>query len=94
MNFLAQFENFTTKLPNQFGQLGRLGNQRWGDKRAFHNTDACTQNLARAIGQWTRENGLGEALRVVSKFKFRGFEDGSRATWRVKFPPANGAAVV
>ena len=46
MNFLAQFENFTTKLPNQFGQLRRLENQRWSDKRAFHNTDAYTQNQA------------------------------------------------
>src|SRR5487761_2349103 len=46
MDFLAQVENFTTKLPNQFGQLGRLGSQRWGDKRAFHDTDAFTQNLA------------------------------------------------
>ena len=27
-DFLAQFENFTTKLPNQFGQLSRLGGQR------------------------------------------------------------------
>ena len=47
MDFLAQFENFMTKLPNQCGQFGRLGSQRWGDKRAFHDTDACTQNLAR-----------------------------------------------
>ena len=47
VDFLAKFENFTTKLPNQFGQLRRLGSQRWGDKRAFHDTDACTQNLSR-----------------------------------------------
>jgi hypothetical protein len=30
-------------------------------------------------------------LTVGSKFKFREFEDGSRATWRVRFPPRNGA---
>jgi hypothetical protein len=35
-----------TKLPDQFGQLRRLGIQRWGDKRAFHDTVAYTQNLA------------------------------------------------
>ena len=47
MDFLAQFENFMTKLPNQFGQLRRLGSQRWGDKGSFHDTDICTQNLPR-----------------------------------------------
>jgi hypothetical protein len=31
---------------------------------------------------------------LLSKFKFREFEDVSRAAWRVKSPPANGAATV
>jgi hypothetical protein len=41
---------------------------------------------------------LVERLRVaaeeeqpIPQFKFREFEDGSRATWRVRFPPRNGA---
>lgn len=42
MDFLAQFENFTTKLPDQFGQLHRLGSQRWDDKGAFDDRDNLT----------------------------------------------------
>ena len=41
---LAQFAHFTTKLPHQFGQLSRLGGQKWVNKRAFHESSACTQD--------------------------------------------------
>ena len=44
VDFLAQFEDFATKLPHQFGQISRLGGRKWVDKRAFHNKNACTQN--------------------------------------------------
>ena len=61
-DFLAQFDHFATKLPHQFGQISRLGSRKWVDKRAFHDSNACTQNRScRSIGQLTRENGLGEA---------------------------------
>ena len=32
-NFLAQLEDFATKLPHQFGQISRLGGQEW-DRQA------------------------------------------------------------
>jgi hypothetical protein len=43
-HFEAQAAHFTTELPNQFGQLDRLGGRKWVDKRAFHNDNACTQS--------------------------------------------------
>ena len=44
-DFLAQLENFATKLPHQFGQISRLGGRKWVDKRAFHDRNACNPNL-------------------------------------------------
>jgi hypothetical protein len=67
VDFLAQFENFTTKLPNQFGQLRRLGSQRWGDKRAFHDTDACTQNLAREHRAIERGKRVGRSFTLSNR---------------------------
>jgi hypothetical protein len=31
---------------------------------------------------------------VITNFRIRGFDDGSRAAWRVKFQPPSGASVV
>ena len=44
-NFLAQLKDFATKLPHQFGQISRLGGQKWVDKRVFHDGDACNPDL-------------------------------------------------
>ena len=41
VDFLAQFEDFATELPHQFGQISRLGGREWVDKRAVHNKNAC-----------------------------------------------------
>src|SRR5208337_4296007 len=43
-NFLAQLEDFATKLPHQFGQVSRLGGRKWDDKRVFHDRNACNLN--------------------------------------------------
>jgi hypothetical protein len=40
----AQSAHFTTELPDQFGQLDRLGGRKRIGKRAFHNDNACTQS--------------------------------------------------
>jgi hypothetical protein len=51
-NFVAQINNFAAKLSYELKQLRPPGG-RWGDKRVFHDDNACTANLPehhRALG--------------------------------------------
>ena len=41
VDFLAQVEDFATKLPHQFGQISRLGGRKGLNKHAVHNKNAC-----------------------------------------------------
>ena len=47
VDFLAQFEDFATELPHQFGQTSRLGGRERVDKRAVHNRTLVTQTYPR-----------------------------------------------
>jgi hypothetical protein len=47
VDFQAQAADFTTELPDQFGQLDRLSGRKWIDKRALHNDNACTRRRSR-----------------------------------------------
>ena len=47
----AQAADFTTELPHQFGQLSRLGGQKWIDKRTFHNDTRQAQSRSHDL-QW------------------------------------------
>jgi hypothetical protein len=85
MDFLSQLENFTAKLPNQFGQLRRRESQRWGNKRAFHDTDVCTQNRSREHRAVATRKRFGRSFTDIStqvlksvQFKRRGRDSNPR----------------
>jgi hypothetical protein len=66
VDLLTEFAHLTTKLSHEVGQLSRLGGRKWGDKRVFHNRrHLYPKSRLRARGQLTRENGIGEGLRVI-----------------------------
>ena len=44
-DILAQFEDFATKLPHQFGQIRRLGGREGVDQHAIHHKNACNPDL-------------------------------------------------
>ncbi len=61
-DFLPQLGDFRPELPYQVGQISRLGDRKWTDKRVFHDTDACNPNPALMKRSTPRRNGLSEAL--------------------------------
>jgi hypothetical protein len=93
VEFLAQLEDFATKLSHQFGQTSRLGGRERVDKRGVHNTNACNPDLPSMKGpgapqKRVRRSGTVECDEV---YVVAGHKGHPEAVKKQGGPPAEGA---